>query len=109
MSSDKQNALSTPNDSVFVILSMQVDLAKMDEFLIMMREAVEDTRAWEGCQMLDIYVDQDKPGRVVFYEIWTSRDEYETYFKWREDAGFIEKMADFITSELDISFLSKEG
>ena len=81
-------ALSTPDGALFLTIDLQVDPEKVDEFLALMIEAAPDTRAREGCRLFDIYVDQDNPGHVVFYEIWDSREQQEAYLSWRQESGF---------------------
>ena len=80
--------LSTPDGALFLTIDLQVDPEKVDEFLAIMIEAAPDTRAREGCRLFDIYVDQDNPGHVVFYEIWDSKEQQEAYLGWRQETGF---------------------
>ena len=86
--SAETQALSTPDGALFLTIDLQVDPAKIDDFLAVMIEAAPDTRAREGCRLFDIYVDQDNPGHVVFYEIWDSREQQEAYLAWRQETGF---------------------
>lgn len=81
-------ALSTPDGALFLTIDLQVDPEKIDEFLAMMIEAAPDTRARDGNRLFDIYVDQDDPGHVVFYEIWDSKAQQEAYISWRQESGF---------------------
>jgi quinol monooxygenase YgiN len=86
--SAEAQALSTPDGALFLTIDLQVDPEKVDEFLAMMIEAAPDTRARDGCRLFDIYVDQDNPGHVVFYEIWDSKAQQEAYVSWRQESGF---------------------
>ncbi|MBE9539223.1 MAG: antibiotic biosynthesis monooxygenase [Proteobacteria bacterium] len=109
MTLDVNSTLSTPNDAVFVTINLQVDPAKLDEFIAIMWDAAPDTRAWDGCQMFDIYVNQDIPGHVVFYEMWSSKEQQGSYLQWRGETGFLEMLGLFLTAELDLAYLSKVG
>ncbi len=86
--SAEAQALSTPDGALFLTIDLQVDPEKVDEFLAMMLEAAPDTRAREGCRLFDIYVDQENPGHVVFYEIWDSKEQQQGYISWRQESGF---------------------
>ncbi len=86
--SAETQALSTPDGALFLTIDLQVDPEKVDEFLAVMIDAAPDTRAREGCRLFDIYLDQDNPGHVVFYEIWDSREQQEAYISWRQESGF---------------------
>jgi quinol monooxygenase YgiN len=65
---------------------------RADEFLEFITEAAAETRNFEGCQYFAILVDQNDPGRVVFYEIWDSVEAHQAYRAWRNETGFGELM-----------------
>ena len=94
--SAQTRTLATPDGALFLTIDLQIDPAKMDEFLAMMIEAAPDTRAREGCRLFDIYVDQDTPGHVVFYEIWDSKEQQQAYLAWRQETGFNAKLGPFL-------------
>ncbi len=94
--SAEAQALSTPDGAVFLTIDLQIDPAKMDDFLAMMIEAAPDTRAREGCRLFDIYVDEANPGHVVFFEIWDSKEQQQAYLAWRQETGFNAKLGPFM-------------
>ena len=94
--SAETQALSTPDGVLFLTIDLQVDPEKIDEFLAMMIEAAPDTRARDGNRLFDIYVDQDDPGHVVFYEIWDSKDQQEAYIGWRQETGFNARLGPYM-------------
>ena len=58
-----------------------------------MRETIlgvlPDTRAYKGCEWLELIVNQDDPHVLVVWERWDARASYEDYLKWRVDAGTV--------------------
>ncbi|MEZ5560962.1 MAG: putative quinol monooxygenase [Pseudomonadales bacterium] len=88
--------LRTPDDALFLTIDLQVQPDRLDEFLAVMTEAAPDTRAWPGNRLFDIYVDRGKPGHVVFYEIWDSREQQQAYLAWRRDSGFNARIGPFM-------------
>ena len=94
--SAETQALSTPDGALFLTIDLQVDPEKIDEFLAMMIEAAPDTRARDGNRLFDIYVDQDDPGHVVFYEIWDSKAQQEAYIGWRQETGFNARLGPYM-------------
>ncbi len=96
--SAETQAVSTPDGALFLTIDLQVDPAKVDEFLALMIEAAPDTRAREGCRLFDIYVDQDNPGHVVFYEIWDSKELQQSYLAWRQESGFNAKIGPYMVA-----------
>ncbi len=100
-------ALSTPDDAVFMTIELWIKPAELDSFVAMMTEAAVDTRAWDGCQLFDIYVDDDKPGRVLFYEIWDSKEQQAAHAKWRQDTGFNATLGPFLAGGVEVAYLTK--
>ena len=96
--SAQAQALSAPDGALFLTIDLQVDPEKVDEFLAMMIEAAPDTRARDGCRLFDIYVDQDNPGHVVFYEIWDSKEQQEAYLSWRQESGFNARLGPYMVA-----------
>ena len=101
-------SLSSPSDGVYVTIDLQVDPEKTEEFLAIMADAAPDTRSFDGCRKFDIYVDQDKPGHILFYEIWDSKEQQQTYLKWRQETGFLDKIGPYFIAELNLSFYSRQ-
>lgn len=100
--------LSTPDESLFLTIDLQVDPAKVDEFLAVMIEAAPDTRNREGCRLFDIYVDQNKPGHIVFYEIWDSKAHQQAYISWRNETGFNEQIGPYmVEGGLGLTYFDK--
>ncbi len=93
--------------AVCVTLDLQVDPAKFDDFLAAVKGAAPDTRAYDGCQLFDIWIDQDKPGHVLFYEIWDSRQHQEKYIQWRTETGVMEALGSMLTAPPTILYYDK--
>ena len=61
-----------------------------------MLPALEETRAFDGCESIETYVDADNPDHVILWEKWASREQYEAYIAWRMATGFVEVVAPFM-------------
>jgi quinol monooxygenase YgiN len=57
-----------------VLLEIQVKPEAIDEMKAFLQRILPDTRAYDGCQGVDIYSNLDDTGNRVFYERWDSRD-----------------------------------
>ena len=93
--------------STAVTIDLSVIPEKVEEFLAFIKDIAPDTRAYDGCQLFDIWKDQDTPGRVLFYEIWDSRGHQEKYLAWRAETGLMDKLGPFLTAPPEISFYDK--
>ena len=65
-------------------------------FAEMLRAALPETRAFDGCQNLDVYFDE-KANTYTIFEAWDSADHYRAYLKYRTDNG----IADLVAPVLD--------
>ena len=90
-----------------VTIDLAVDPARVPEFLAFIKQIAPDTRAYDGCRLFDIWTDQDKPGRVFFYELWDSRKHQEKYLAWRAETGLMEKLGPFLTAAPAICYFDK--
>jgi hypothetical protein len=53
--------------STIVLLEMQVKPEAVDEMKAFLKKALPDTRAYDGCQGLDLYGNLDNAGNLVAY------------------------------------------
>ena len=93
--------------SVAVTIDLSVDPTKLTEFLAFIKQIAPDTRAYAGCQLFDIWTDQNKPGHVLFYELWDSRAHQEKYMAWRAETGLIDKLGPFLAGPPVVSYFDK--
>jgi len=69
------------------------------EFLEILLSALADTRAYEGCELVETYVDQDNPDLVVLWEKWATRENHEAYMGWRMETGMLDAVGQFMAGE----------
>lgn len=67
------------------------------ELLGLLAAALGDTRAFDGCESIEVYTDQEEPDRIVLWEKWETRGKYEAYLAWRMETG----LADLLTPLMD--------
>ena len=90
-----------------VTIDLAVEPTRVGEFLAFIKQIAPDTRAYAGCRLFDIWTDQDKPGRVLFYELWDSRKHQEKYLAWRAETGLMEKLGPFLTAPPAICYYDR--
>ena len=92
---------------VAVTIDLSVHPDKTDEFIDFIKSIAPDTRAYDGCELFHICADQDKPGRVLFYEIWESKAKQQAYIAWRQETGLMDKLGPYLAAPPAFSFLDK--
>ena len=60
-----------------VILEIQLKADAIDTAKGAFKEILPDTRAYDGCQGVEVTENQDKAGNIVLVEKWDSREKYE--------------------------------
>jgi quinol monooxygenase YgiN len=83
--------------SLFVTLELQAADGKADEMIEVLKKALVDTRARKGCESVEVYQDQNKPGAVFLVERWATREDDTAYREWRAGDGAITEMAGLVT------------
>jgi quinol monooxygenase YgiN len=61
--------------------------------------ALVDTRAFEGCELVEMYTDRDNPDQVILLEEWATSENYDAYLTWRIENGLMEALAPFMDTE----------
>ena len=62
-----------------VVAEMQAKPGKEDDLRRTLQALIEPTRQEEGCVQYDLHVHSSNPGRVVFYENWTSQEHLDRH------------------------------
>lgn len=79
-----------------VLVKFPCKEGKGEEFLSVLKEALVDTRAFEGVQLVDVYVDADKPDDIILLEEFDARANQEAYLGWRAETGMLDLIGPFM-------------
>jgi quinol monooxygenase YgiN len=93
--------------SVVVLLEIQVKPEAVNEVKSFLKQALPDTRAYAGCQGIDIYSNADDAGNLVFYERWDSREHYQKYLAWRTETGVLDQLSAKLTAPPKIRYYER--
>lgn len=88
-----------------VIVEFKCNAGKGAGFLATLKEGLRDTRAFEGCELVEPYSDSDNPDRIILYEKWATRENHGAYMAWRAENGMAEMMAEFVSDAPQITHL----
>ena len=78
--------------SVMVLLETQIKSKEISNMKSYLDEILPDTRAYDGCQSLDVYFNTEDTDNMVMVEFWDSRAHYEKYLNWRTETGVLDKV-----------------
>lgn len=77
-------------------LIFQLKPGQSQAFQDLMKVALEDTRAYEGCEYVAMLVDNDDPNKVFLYEIWDVEASYKGYSAWRTETKFVDQIGPYL-------------
>jgi quinol monooxygenase YgiN len=95
------------NMSITVLVEVQVKPDALDEIKSLLKKVLPDTRAYDGCQGIDIYGNTDDPCNLVFYENWDSRKHYESYLAWRTETGVMDQLGAMLVGPPNIRYFER--
>ena len=93
--------------SVTVTLEFSIRPERVEEFKALLKDLLVDTRAFEGCQRVDVYQDQDRPGYIYLVEDWASKNHQQKYQAWRDETGIADTMGPFVTGETKVNYFDQ--
>ena len=93
---------------VTVTMAFSVIPKRAEAFKALLRELLPDTRAYEGCLKVDVYEDQDNPGRIYLVEDWESKAHQQGYQAWRDESGIARVVGPFLAGEPRFHYLDKQ-
>jgi len=93
--------------SVLVLLEVQVKLEDISNVKSYMAKIIPDTRAYDGCQRIDVYFNTEDMASMVAVEHWDSRAHYEKYHAWRTETGVLDRMGTMLDGPPSIRYFER--
>ena len=86
--------------SCYVMLEFTAKPGTDPAALEALRVSLEESRKKDGCESIELTVNQDAPDNMLLVMRWASRRQYQTYRDWREANGDVKRFADATVSGL---------
>ncbi len=93
--------------SVRIIAELPVKPESVSDMKSLMKEILPDTRAFEGCNKIDVYSNSENESIIVLVEDWDSPEHYERYHEWRVETGVIGKLREMLAGPVRRQFLNR--
>jgi len=86
--------------ALFLVVTSEfsIQTGKVDEFLTLIQDGLEVSRRFSGNQSFEIYLEKEKPGKVLFIEQWESAQHFQTYYQWRAERGDFETLGEYFSA-----------
>lgn len=95
--------------SVTILLDLIAKPGSIDALKDIFVEILPATRAYDGCEGLDVKINNDDGNNLVIIEHWKSRQHYEKYFAWRQETGLIDRLGPLLGAPPSVRFLDDTG
>ena len=95
--------------SVTILLDLKAAPGSIDKLKDVFVEILPDTRTYDGCEGLDVHLNQDDGDNLVIVERWQSRPHYEKYFAWRQETGLLDRLGPLLGAPPSVRFLDETG
>ncbi len=86
-----------------VILEAKAKSDTLGQVKELLAKRLPETRAFEGCQSLTPYLNEDGQTFVIV-ELWDSKPQYEKYLAWREETGALAEFGALLEGEPSFRF-----
>ena len=84
--------------SLLVTSELSIQIGKVEEFLAIVHDGLEVSRSFSGNRSFELYLDQEKPGKVLFVEQWESEQHFQKYYQWRVERGGFETLGEYFSA-----------
>ena len=78
--------------SIILIVDAKLKPESISKAVEFFAEIVPGTRAFEGCEAIDVCIDSEDAGNLVLVEKWVSMEHYKKYHHWREETGVLDQI-----------------
>ena len=72
------------------------------ELVAKLHEILPDTRAFEGCDRVELF-ERDDSNQLLLFETWATAEQYEAYKAWRRDSGTSILSSDLVDGPPDVT------
>jgi quinol monooxygenase YgiN len=94
-------------DNVVMLAELTIKLDRREAFLDYTVENLKLSRSYPGNIAFDILIDETRPEKVYFHEVWESAAAQQAYMAWRVEAGDLTKLLSFLDGPPKFSALRR--
>jgi quinol monooxygenase YgiN len=69
------------------LVEMTTQPGQRAAFLEELKDILVATRAWDGSEGADVFVDEQDPDRIVLILRWAGHEQHAAYAQWRRESG----------------------
>ena len=90
--------------SVIVIVKINAKENSLEELKNYFKKILPDTRAYKGCQGVQLYQSKETPTKFTIHAKWVSEEVQKKYMAWRIETGELDNLTQMISEPPSIQF-----
>ena len=91
--------------TIKIVVEFNCKNGKTDEFISICKTTMPETRLYDGCESLDISVDQDDFNHLIMTEEWVSKKHHQSYMEFRKKDGISDALQKLQSNEPKLYYL----
>lgn len=93
--------------STMVLVTAPVKPEELYNLKALWVDILPGTRAYDGCQGVEAYFDQNHPNSVALVEFWDSPEHHQRYIQWRTETGVMDAIGATLAGPPNIQYCEK--
>lgn len=85
--------------AIVQLVEMTTQPGERPAFLEELKDILVATRAWDGSEGVEVYLDEQDADRIVLILRWAGREQHAAYAQWRHDSGTSVGLSPLLTGE----------
>lgn len=95
--------------SLTALLEVTFKPDALDDAAALMKRVLNETRAFDGCESIEVLVDQADPAHWVIVERWASAEQDAKYRQFRAGEGAITELGPLLAGAPGLTKFTSDG
>ncbi|MBD0862917.1 antibiotic biosynthesis monooxygenase [Gordonia sp. zg691] len=95
--------------SITVLFDVEFKADAVADARRIMSQALVDTRAFDGCLEVEVFIDEANPAHWVITEEWQSMEHDKAYRVFRDGPGAIGELGAILAGPPKLTYLTKDS
>jgi len=89
--------------AIKVVLNLNVNESKVQEYKQFLVDNVPNVRNFEGCKSVDVFFNEEN-NEMAINEIWESKQSHQKYIEFISSNGIMDELISFLSCEPEIKY-----
>ena len=90
-----------------MILELNAKPESADDLAKWMEDNIADTKAFKGCQHVEVFTNGEDKAHFLLYEKWDTPEDQASYMAWRTESGAMEILGGWLAGPPSVTPLNR--